>query len=357
MNFDPNALASNDSNIFGLPYTSEESDLIIIPATWDVTVSYGNGTAKGPDAILKASKQVDLFLRDIPQAWNSKMFLLPNSQNWKKRSKKLRKLAEKYLDALANNTLTEANYGMLEVINEGCKQFHHEVYELSKSYLNQNKLLGLLGGDHSVSLGLIQALSEKFTSFSVLQIDAHCDLRNAYEGFKWSHASISYNFLKIKQVNKLVQVGIRDLCDEEYQFIQQNQNQICVFYDEDLQEAKANGIAWNKLEEDIINQLDNLVYLSFDIDGLSPDLCPNTGTPVPGGLSFYEATSLIKKLTEAGKTIIGFDLVEVSPGENEWDANVGARMLFRIAQECIKSQKNSKNLSPAKVKSIRKRKA
>jgi agmatinase len=204
--------------------------------------------------------------------------------------------------------------------------------------LNQNKLVALLGGDHSTPLGLMQALSEKYSSFGILHIDAHADLREAYEGFEFSHASIMYNAIKLPQVTRLVQVGIRDYCVAENQLIKSDAR-ITTFFDREIKQSQFEGVTWSVTCDKIIEALPERVYLSFDIDGLDPKLCPHTGTPVPGGLEFEQSIYLIEKLVHSGRTIIGFDLNEVAPGNDEWDANVGARLLYRLSNLCLVSNK------------------
>jgi agmatinase len=195
-----------------------------------------------------------------------------------------------------------------------------------------------VGGDHSTPLGLMQAAAEKHNSFAILQLDAHADLRNAYEGFEFSHASIMYNALKIKQVSKLVQVGIRDYCEEELHLINGSAGRVKTFFDRDIKAAQYSGDSWDRICNRIIKELPEKVYLSFDIDALDPKLCPNTGTPVAGGFETGHILFLLEKLVESGRRIIAYDLNEVCPGaDNDWDANVAARLLFRIANLAAKS--------------------
>lgn len=342
--FDPNAPAGDDSNIFGLNYNESNAQLVLIPVPWDVTVSYSSGTSKGPEAILNASKQVDLYLKDVHEAWNNKIWMMDIPKTLKKSSKKARKIAQLYLDAYINQPdylKTPEGKEKLNYLNEQCEFMNSWVYEMSLNYLKKNKIVGLIGGDHSTPYGLIKALNEKY-EFSILHIDAHLDLRKVYEGFTWSHASVMYNAIKLKNVKKLVSVGIRDWCAEEAELAEKNKK-ITVFYDEDLKHDQYNGWTWNEISDEIIDQLSDNVYISFDIDGLDPKLCPNTGTPVPGGLEFFEALSLIKKVQASGRKIIGFDVVEVTPGDNEWDANVGARLIYQLSNQCIESNKKKKN--------------
>src|SRR5690606_38516099 len=171
-------------------------------------------------------------------------------------------------------------------------------------------------------------------------LDAHMDLRIAYEGFIYSHASIMYNALQLPQVKKIVQVGIRDFSEQEVDIIKQSNNRVKVYTDRDLKAETFEGVRWKQQCDAIIAQLPQTVSIRFDIDGMYPWYCPNTGTPVPGGFSFEQAAYLFSRLADSGKEIIGFDLVEVAPGENDdWDGNVGARMLFHLCGVLAKSQK------------------
>ena len=196
--------------------------------------------------------------------------------------------------------------------------------------MDKGKLVALLGGDHSTPLGYMRALGEKYPEFGILQIDAHCDLRDAYEGFVYSHASIMYNALnEIPQVTKLVQAGTRDFSEGEYEMVQQD-SKIKTYFDKDIRNRQYEGETWKTIADEIVAQLPDKVYISFDIDGLDPKLCPNTGTPVQGGFETEEVFYLLQKIQKAGKHIIGFDLSEVSTSESCWDANVGARVLFKL---------------------------
>jgi agmatinase len=339
--FDPNGFATEDTNIFGLPFNAEESDIILIPVPWEVTVSYGSGTAKGPKAIMEASKQVDLFHLYIQDAWKKGIFMEEFPEDLFKKSNQLRKKAEKYLDALFEGNLTKKQKDILKEINEECHKMNERVRKKCLEWLDKGKMVGLVGGDHSTPLGFIHALAERHNSFSILQIDAHADLRNAYEGFTYSHASVMFNATQIKQVKNLVQVGVRDLCEFEYKKIANSREHIINFHNEFLMTEKFTGKSWRYITDNIINHLGDKVYISFDIDGLDPKYCPNTGTPVPGGLEFNEAVYLIRKIADSGREIIGFDLNEVAPGDDEWDANVGARLLYELCNWMAASKKTA----------------
>lgn len=204
-------------------------------------------------------------------------------------------------------------------------------------YLNQGKLVALLGGDHSTPLGYLQALASKYASFGILQIDAHADLRIAYEDFEYSHASVMYNALKIPQVEKLVQVGIRDYCQEEVDVMNAEGKRVKTFFDRDLKHDQFRGKTWKDQVGEIVDELPQNVFLSFDIDGLDPKLCPNTGTPVAGGFETEQVLFLVENVIASRRKLIGFDLNEVGPSENEWDENVGARLLYRLCNLLGKS--------------------
>jgi agmatinase len=333
--FNPNGVTMND-HIYGLPFTAEDAEVIVLPVPWEVTVSYAAGTAKGPAAIREASWQVDLYDPRAENAWQLGIYMREENESLSKRSNRLRKRAKKYINALAKGE--EAKFAEdLAEINDACTKMVEWVKEEALHILNKGKLLALLGGDHSTPLGYLQALGEKYTQFGILQIDAHADLRIAYEGFKYSHASIMYNALSIPQVNKLVQVGIRDYCQEEVDVMNQQGERVKTFFDRDLKNARYTGKTWKQQVDEIIAELPNFVYLSFDIDGLDPKLCPNTGTPVAGGFEAEEVLFLVEELVKSGKKLIGFDLNEVAPGEDEWDSNVGARMLYYLCNLLGKS--------------------
>jgi agmatinase len=251
----------------------------------------------------------------------------------------LRKEAELYINYIAQGEEVAANKFMcktLKEINEGSNFLNAWVYEQTKDLLNQGKLVALLGGDHSTPLGFYKAIAEKYNSFGILHIDAHCDLRKCYEGFKYSHASVMYNALEeIPQLEKLVQVGVRDFCDEEFNYMVNSRQRIITYFDKDIKERQYEGQTWKTITDEIVDHLPQNVYISFDIDGLDPKLCPHTGTPVQGGFETEQVFYLFKKVLQSGRKLIGFDLVEVGVSHSEWDENVGARCLFKLCNMMV----------------------
>lgn len=332
--FDPNAAGNPNNNIFGLPFHEQDARLVLLPVPWEVTVSYKAGTARAPEHLFKASLQIDLHDGVYPDAWRSGYYMRPAEKKILLKSDYLRKEAELYINYISQGENIDSNKFMckaLKEVNEGGRYLNQWVYEQSLDLLRAGKLVGLVGGDHSTPLGFLKAISEVHNDFGVLQIDAHADLRKGYEGFVYSHASIMYNALEeIPAISKLVQVGIRDYCDEEWDYITSHPDRINTFLDRDIKEKQYDGMSWKQVAEDIVAQLPQKVYLSFDIDGLDPKLCPGTGTPVPGGFEAEQIVYLIKLLIRSGRKLIGFDLSEVGVSNNEWDENVGARVLFQL---------------------------
>ena len=332
--FNPNAVANPNNNIFGLPFTEEESKVVILPVPWEVTVSYGAGTARAAEHVFKSSMQVDLMDMDGNAGWKQGFFMKEIDKKLLLKSDYLRKEAELYIDYISQGAELLKNKFMcksVKEINEGSNYLNNWVYEQSKAILEKQKIVGLLGGDHSTPLGLMKALAEKHGAFGVLQIDAHCDLRIKYEDFTYSHASIMYNALnEIPELVKLVQVGVRDYCEQEWEYICNSNFRVITYFDKNIQERLFEGQLWKTITEEIIQHLPEKVYISFDIDGLDRKLCPNTGTPVPGGFESEEMIYLFKKIKESGRELIGFDLVEIGVGETDWDSNVGARILWRL---------------------------
>ncbi len=334
--FDHNGIGIK-GKLFGLPYSLHEAQLVIVPVPWEVTVSSNTGTALAPSKIINVSSQIDLFSKEIEEVWRLKIAMLEFPSDLKKESDRLRRFSEMHIQALESGNVVEGFKVLTQKVNEGCENLAIYIRETTHQLLQKGKMVGLLGGDHSTPLGFLRALDERHSNFGVLQIDAHADLRKSSENFNYSHASIMNNALKLKNLSRLVQVGIRDYCEQEFNTIQQSNSRIKTFFDADIKTDLFNGKTWKAICHEIIQELPDLIYISFDIDGLDPKLCPGTGTPVPGGFEFEQITYLIKQVVLSGKRIIGFDLSEVS-GESIWDLQVGSRMLFELCNWMAVSQ-------------------
>lgn len=335
-NFDPSDVGIHNGNFFGFPYTIEESSVVFVAIPWDVTVSFRAGTHLAPKAILAASSQLDFFDFNIEKAWEKKMATAPYSDELEQYNNDVRIYSEKIIQHLEAGHQLEDLQQDLSIVNKACDSLNKLVYRRTKIFLDQDKLVGLVGGDHSTPLGYLKALSEKHESFGILHIDAHADLRSGYEGFDYSHASIMYHALMLDSVKKLVQVGIRDVSHLEIALAKSN-SRVVQFPDQMLFTNAFEGKTWNNQCLEIIDHLPEKVYISMDIDGLSSEFCPSTGTPVPGGLTYNQVVYLIQQVKNSGRKIIGFDLCEC--GEDEYDAIIGAQLLFKLALNMEDSRK------------------
>ena len=338
-NFDPNGVGLKNGHFIGLPFDEEEAQLILMPVPWDVTVSYTDGTATAPENILEASSQLDLLDPDVPDAWKLGLYFRKPSIEHLSKNQKLRQQAIAYIDFLEQGGEVKESPQMfkyLMAINDECFKLKNWVKKECLAILDSGKKIGIVGGDHSSPLGLLEALTEVYDDFGILQIDAHMDLRKDYEGFTYSHASIFYNALQIPAISQLTQVGIRDYCEEEIA-VANASGRTTTFFNHEIKRAIFEGQTYAQIVHKIIDTLPQNVYISFDIDGLQPNLCPGTGTPVPGGLDFEEAIFLIHAVVKSGREIIGFDLCEVAGIGNEWDGNVGARVLYRLSNATMKA--------------------
>jgi agmatinase len=336
--FDPNAASSPDSGVFGLPHSADEAAVVLIPVPFEATTSYGGGTSNGPAAILQASRQVDLFDIQTGRPYERGIHLLEESAEVRAWNEEARKLAEPIIEA-GGRDLSPPLQKQLAQVNALCEKLNDWVYTQCRTWLAKGKRVGTVGGDHAISFGALKAHAEQYPGLGVLHLDAHADLREAFEGFTWSHASIFHNAMtRLPQIAKLVQVGLRDLGEAEHAMIDRSEGRIRAFFDATIQERKMAGEPFARVLDDIVAALPKQVYLSFDIDGLDPTLCPHTGTPVPGGLSFVEACALAAAVRQSGRTIVGFDLTEVAPDPDggEWDGNVGARLLYKMIGWMVK---------------------
>jgi len=329
MPFDPDAAAAEGSGIYGLPHGPAEARVVIVPVPFEATTSYGGGTSAGPRAIFEASKQVDLYDRETGHPYEAGIAMLdedPRVVQWNAEAKRI---AESVI--AHGGVVDEETRRAADEVNAYNERLNDWVYAQTSALLDKGKIAVTLGGDHSVPFGAIRAYAERYPGLGILHLDAHADLRDAYEGFTWSHASIFHCVMtRLGGVARLVQAGVRDLGRAESAMIESSRGRIVTFFDADVAARKDAGTPFAAIADEIVAQLPSDVYLSWDIDGLDPTLCPGTGTPVPGGLSWNEAIGLLRALVRAKKRIVGLDLCEVAPGATEWDANVGARLLYKM---------------------------
>lgn len=314
IDFDPNNSAPDGSGLFALPYSINDSSVVIVPAPWDATSSQERASGGAPTAVYEASKYVELFdpkfgpiyRRGI--AMDTPLAEIATLNN--------RAIEMQCSDSFAGVKLTEP-----------CERLNELVEGVVSAHLAAGKRVGLLGGDHSASYGAIDAHLSRHPDMGILQIDAHCDLRRGFDQIVYSHASIMYNVVENLKPDSVVQVGVRALCDFEANYIRQS-GCVRTFFDAELHELRAEGTTWKEICERITTQLPDEVYVSLDIDGLEPSTCPNTGTLVPGGLAYNDVVYLLRHIRNSGRDIVGFDLVEV--GANEFDANIAAHLLYQL---------------------------
>ena len=290
-NFNPNENGLHNHGIFGLPFGVKESRMVLIPIPWEATVSYQEGTAQGPKAILDASQQIDLYDPINPNGWKEGIAMadIPSDIFYKNKYTR-----EKTIKYFGNYSEGEINKTLQEEINNECLDLKNYVKETTQKLLNEDKIVGVVGGEHSVPLGYLESLAEKYDNFGILHIDAHADLREAYEGLEYSHASIFFNALKIKNISKIVSVGVRDFCEQEHNLIEKEKNRISLFTDYEIRKDVFSGKTLQKKFNEIIKKLPDNVYISFDIDALVPYLSPGTGTPVIGGFTVEEIVFLFE---------------------------------------------------------------
>ncbi len=335
--FDPNAPGDLSNNIFGLPFDVNNAKVVIVPLPWDATVSNKSGACYGPGNIKEQSYQIDLFDPVAPGMWKNGIAMDEIPGKILKTNLECLDKVEKFVrttDGVKSRNIN-VRKKIIGEVNSTYKNILFETEQKCKKYLEEGKYVVLLGGDHSTALSLLNAVSAKNENFGILQLDAHADLRKSYEGFENSHASVMYNALNISQISKIVQVGVRDYCDEENETVVKNQQRIKMFTARDIYKLLFNNKSWNDICESIVDELPENVYISYDVDFLNPSECPTTGTPVPGGFSYEQSLYLVDKVVSAGKKIIGIDLVET--GQGSLDGVISCRLLYRMIISMLQS--------------------
>ncbi|MCP3919494.1 MAG: agmatinase family protein [bacterium] len=345
-NFDPDGPAQPGA-LYGLPHTHDEAAVHVLPVPFEATTSYRRGTARGPEAILAASLQVDLYDLEFGKPYLAGIHLLDVPEGFAVLNEEACALAGPIHEAggASRNCALQAK---LERCNAIGAELNASIAARVEAILAKDKLPCVLGGDHSVPFGAIEACAARHPGLGVLHFDAHADLRDAYEGFTWSHASILFNVLeRIPGVARLVQVGVRDVGEREVQRIDSDAR-VDTLFDRDWAcnwaRARTGEASPRALVREWIAKLPAEVYVTFDVDGLDPSLCPNTGTPVPGGLDWHAACLWLEELAASQKRVVGLDLVEVNPGPagdpggESWDAAVGARLLYKLIGAALRTR-------------------
>ena len=260
----------------------ENAEIVLIPVPYDGTSTWGKGADKGPDAFLFASENMELYdIETDSEVYRKGVYL-----------------AEPVTESNSPESMVQA------------------VYETTRSYIRQNKFVTLFGGEHSISIGTIRAFNECFENLTVIQIDAHADLRPSYEGTTCNHACAVYEASK---TTNLIQVGIRsmDIAEKEHMNFDQT------YFAHEIYGRKD----W--MQKAIDQSTDN-VFITIDLDAFDSDLMPSTGTPEPGGLSWYTVMEFLKMISEQ-KNIVGFDIVELCPNEhNNAPDFLAAKLYYKL---------------------------
>ena len=325
--------------LFGRFTSYEDSKMIVLAVPWDATVSFKGGARHGPYITAKASSNMDFFSLDAPDVRDQGIHLKPPPPFLKQLNQQTREKALPIL-ALEEQAPGPCPPALIQNINTACEKMIAYVYEEAQKAHKKNKLFCLLGGDHSVSEGALKWVGETLKGdFGLLHIDAHADLRASYQGLKYSHASVMHNVMHSRfPPKKLVQAGVRDYCKPEFELINSHPS-IHTFFDSQIKTSLFEGGCFKDIADSIIKPLPQKVYISVDVDGLTPSLFAHTGAPVPGGFSFEEFCYLISRLSAAKRTIIGFDIVETAdPFDGQRylpDGSYAARLLYFLCQKFL----------------------
>lgn len=268
-------------------YTAlENASIVILPIPYDETSTWIKGADKGPQAILEASYNMEFYdIETQTEVYRQGIYTAP---------------------AVTEKASPEK---MVAAVKAATTQ-----------YLDQGKFVVPIGGEHSVSIGAIQAFAEKFDELTILQIDAHTDLRPTYMGSANNHACV---MARAREVAKIVQVGIRSMDRSELAYVEDGQ----VFYAHDICRQRGHSNQW---QHEVIKQLTGNVYITIDLDGFDPAIVPSTGTPEPGGLLYYEVLDLLKMVGEQ-VNIVGFDVVELCPNEQSKASDfLAAKLIYQL---------------------------
>ncbi len=273
----------------GIPKESrtplEKSFFVILPCPYEQSTTYGKGTRFGPQAIINASYQVELF--------DEEMWL----ETWK---------------IFGVSTIKPFTH------SDSPEIFMNELSNYARPFVKKGKFVLMLGGEHAITEGLLKPVAEKYKNLSVLQFDAHADMRKEYHGSKFNHACAAHRMM---QYCKVVQVGIRSISEDEYKYC--NTKKVRTF----LRHANLNI---DKLVKDVLNELTENVYITIDVDGLDPSIIPGTGTPVPGGLSWEESTRILREVI-AKKKVVAADVTELAPISGTHVSEFAtARLVYKI---------------------------
>ena len=297
----------NSDNFLGLPSEFaefEKSEFVILPVPYEQTTTYQKGTKHAPQAIIAASQEVETFDEELKfEACKAGICTLDH----------------------------------MEITTSGAQGMLEKVYQATNELINNGKKLVMVGGEHTISIGAVKAFCERYPNLCVLQMDAHADLRDSYQGNRFSHACV---MRRIGELSHFVGVGIRNLSEEEHDFIQKDK--IDIFFAQDLKN-------FDRWKERALDRLGSDVYLTFDLDVLDPSIMPAVGTPEPGGLLWYETLDFLKELVYE-KNLVGFDVVELCPIPGLVAPDfLAARLIYKIISYMVNKKRLKNQNSKSKI--------
>jgi agmatinase len=269
----------------------ERAQVVILPIPYEQTTTYGTGTKEGPQAIIAASRHMELYDEELDfEAFR-----------------------------LGIHTLRE-----IETVASGPQAMLERITEVTRDLLRRGKFVIGLGGEHTISFGLVRAFAERFPGLSVLQFDAHADLRDTYQGTPYNHASV---LRRISELVPAVQVGIRSLSREEADWVKARGKKL--FYAAEVLTSPA-------IATEIGDALTDDVYITICLDGLDPSIMPAVGTPEPGGLGWYDVLRIVRRVAET-RHVVGFDVVELFPMPGNIAPDfLAAKLVYKVLGYCSK---------------------
>lgn len=303
----------------------------VYPVPWDVTTTFGAGTANAPQAIASVYHQLD-----HSHPFQSRSFdpcFLPESSVIQAAQRRHARESRAIIHTLNHDgTLSNDQRMHRDAINEASQQLNNQVFADTLPFIQAGDPIILCGGEHGVGVGYLRALAKVHASFSILHIDAHLDCRPAYFGYDYSHASVLTHYANMPQTTHITSVGIRDYDASEPEFATHHPHTTwSIFYDYAMHQALFEGQSWHHITQSIVSTLTDPVVISLDVDGLIPYHCLHTGTPVVGGMTYNQLAYMLDHVHRA-RHVIGAELVEVgAPNETPYDATIGARLIQLLA--------------------------
>lgn len=317
-----------------------DADVVIVSAPWSVTSDFGRGATYTPDAIIDTSLGRELYDVVSGSSIKGRVATAEIDYHIQESSEQLGRDAERIIRSNGGKEALVVDYVSRKIanVNEGFDRMHTSIYKQVKHWTSKGKRVAVVGGDHSVAFGAVKALSEECGKLGVLFIDAHADYAQN-DIFKYSHRSIARDIVEqISGVEKLVQVGVRDIDESEAEAIVAN-NKVDIYFAEKVAQRRFEGTSWSELCREFVAKLPQNVYISLDIDALKIEFCNNTNAPIPGGMTFDEVVYMVNCVVESGRKIVGFDISEVVTSlDSRMDAIVGARLLAKLSMAMLRSK-------------------